>query len=82
MVKFVLKKIFFNHSIYVTVSIQLSPKVAAMQLVTISTFGSAFRAGNCNTIRHIAEFWMVEPEVEFSYPDDDIVLTEKRCENS
>ncbi len=56
---------FFGRSTYLTVSGQLEAEVFAMALSNVYTFGPTFRAENSNTSRHLAEFWMVEPEVAF-----------------
>ena len=56
---------FFGRSTYLTVSGQLEAEIFAMALSSVYTFGPTFRAENSNTSRHLAEFWMVEPEVAF-----------------
>ena len=56
---------FFGRSTYLTVSGQLEAEIFAMALSNVYTFGPTFRAENSNTSRHLAEFWMVEPEVAF-----------------
>ncbi|WP_103328057.1 asparagine--tRNA ligase [Bacteroidetes bacterium endosymbiont of Geopemphigus sp.] len=56
---------FFGRSTHLTVSGQLEGESAAMALGKIYTFGPTFRAENSNTSRHLAEFWMIEPEVAF-----------------
>ena len=56
---------FFGRSTFLTVSGQLEAEVFAMALSNVYTFGPTFRAENSNTSRHLAEFWMVEPEVAF-----------------
>lgn len=70
------RKDFFNQSTNLTVSGQLAAEAAAMGLGAVYTFGPAFRAENSNTSRHLAEFWMVEPEVAFNNLDDTIALAE------
>lgn len=67
---------FFHKSTNLTVSGQLAAEAAAMGLGAVYTFGPAFRAENSNTTRHLAEFWMVEPEVAFNNLDDNIALAE------
>ena len=56
---------FFGRPTFLTVSGQLEAEVFAMALSNVYTFGPTFRAENSNTSRHLAEFWMVEPEVAF-----------------
>ena len=56
---------FFGRSSNLTVSGQLEAELAAMALTKVYTFGPTFRAENSNTTRHLAEFWMIEPEVAF-----------------
>ena len=56
---------FFGRSTFLTVSGQLEAEIFAMALSNVYTFGPTFRAENSNTSRHLAEFWMVEPEVAF-----------------
>ena len=56
---------FFGRPTYLTVSGQLEAEIFAMALSNVYTFGPTFRAENSNTSRHLAEFWMVEPEVAF-----------------
>ncbi len=58
-------KDFFGHETNLTVSGQLEGETAAMALGEIYTFGPTFRAENSNTSRHLAEFWMIEPEMAF-----------------
>ena len=60
-----LQEDFFGKSAYLTVSGQLEAEVFAQALSDVYTFGPTFRAENSNTSRHLAEFWMVEPEVAF-----------------
>ena len=57
---------FFGRQASLTVSGQLEGELAAMALGAIYTFGPTFRAENSNTPRHLAEFWMIEPEVAFN----------------
>lgn len=56
---------FFGRPSYLTVSGQLEAEVMAMSFKNVYTFGPTFRAENSNTSRHLAEFWMVEPEMAF-----------------
>ena len=56
---------FFGKKTHLTVSGQLEGELGATSLGAIYTFGPTFRAENSNTPRHLAEFWMVEPEVAF-----------------
>ena len=59
-------KDFFGKPTYLTVSGQLEGEIAALALSDIYTFGPTFRAENSNTSRHLAEFWMIEPEMAFA----------------
>jgi len=59
------KEDFFGREAYLTVSGQLNVETYAMALSKVYTFGPTFRAENSNTARHLAEFWMVEPEIAF-----------------
>lgn len=67
---------FFGKKTSLTVSGQLNGETAAMGLGRIYTFGPTFRAENSNTTRHLAEFWMIEPEVAFNNLEDNIDLAE------
>ncbi|MDR1555751.1 MAG: asparagine--tRNA ligase [Tannerellaceae bacterium] len=67
---------FFGRQAGLTVSGQLEGELAAMALGAIYTFGPTFRAENSNTPRHLAEFWMVEPEVAFNEIEDNMQLAE------
>jgi asparaginyl-tRNA synthetase len=67
---------FFGRSAHLTVSGQLEAELAAMALGEVYTFGPTFRAENSNTTRHLAEFWMIEPEVAFNNLDDNMDLAE------
>ncbi len=69
-------KDFFGRSANLTVSGQLEAELAAMALSKVYTFGPTFRAENSNTSRHLAEFWMIEPEVAFADINDDMDLAE------
>lgn len=67
---------FFGKKTNLTVSGQLNVETAMMGLGRVYTFGPTFRAENSNTTRHLAEFWMVEPEVAFNNLEDNIDLAE------
>ena len=68
---------FFGEKTFLTVSGQLEGEIFAMALSDIYTFGPTFRAENSNTSRHLAEFWMVEPEMAFYDLDDNMDLAEE-----
>lgn len=68
---------FFAKPVNLTVSGQLEGELAAMGLGSIYTFGPTFRAENSNTSRHLAEFWMIEPEVAFNDLTDNMDLAEE-----
>ncbi|MFA7357896.1 MAG: asparagine--tRNA ligase [Bacteroidales bacterium] len=68
---------FFGRQTSLTVSGQLEAELAAMALGAVYTFGPTFRAENSNTPRHLAEFWMVEPEVAFNEIQDNMDLAER-----
>ena len=70
-------KDFFGKHCSLTVSGQLEGELAAMALSEVYTFGPTFRAENSNTPRHLAEFWMIEPEVAFFELSDNMELAEK-----
>ncbi|MGB3949163.1 MAG: asparagine--tRNA ligase [Bacteroidia bacterium] len=70
------KQDFFGKSTNLTVSGQLEAELGAMALGEVYTFGPTFRAENSNTTRHLAEFWMIEPEVAFNDLDDNAKLAE------
>jgi asparaginyl-tRNA synthetase len=69
-------KDFFGRATYLTVSGQLEAEVFACALGKVYTFGPTFRAENSNTTRHLAEFWMVEPEMAFFDLHDNMDLAE------
>ena len=71
------KEDFFGKSTNLTVSGQLEAEMAAMALGEVYTFGPTFRAENSNTTRHLAEFWMVEPEMAFYDLEDNMNLAEE-----
>ena len=68
---------FFDRPSYLTVSGQLEAEIYACALGRVYTFGPTFRAENSNTSRHLAEFWMVEPEMAFFDLDDNMDLAER-----
>ena len=68
---------FFGQRTSLTVSGQLEAETYAMALSLVYTFGPTFRAENSNTSRHLAEFWMVEPEMAFYELDDNMALAEE-----
>ena len=67
---------FFGKSTNLTVSGQLEAELGAMAFSEVYTFGPTFRAENSNTTRHLAEFWMIEPEVAFADIEDNMNLAE------
>ncbi|HXS54529.1 MAG TPA: asparagine--tRNA ligase [Hanamia sp.] len=71
------KEDFFGRSTNLTVSGQLEGELAALALGDVYTFGPTFRAENSNTARHLAEFWMIEPEMAFSDLEDNMNLAEE-----
>ncbi|WP_353087760.1 asparagine--tRNA ligase [Flavobacterium sp.] len=70
------KEDFFGRETNLTVSGQLEAETYAMALGQVYTFGPTFRAENSNTSRHLAEFWMIEPEVAFNDLNDNMDLAE------
>ncbi|HVI44557.1 MAG TPA: asparagine--tRNA ligase [Chitinophaga sp.] len=70
------KEDFFGRSTNLTVSGQLEGELGAMAFGDIYTFGPTFRAENSNTTRHLAEFWMIEPEMAFYELEDNMALAE------
>jgi asparaginyl-tRNA synthetase len=67
---------FFGRETFLAVSGQLNVESYCLALSKVYTFGPTFRAENSNTSRHLAEFWMVEPEIAFATLDDDAALAE------
>ncbi|AKU99407.1 Asparaginyl-tRNA synthetase [Labilithrix luteola] len=67
---------FFRKEAYLTVSGQLNVEAYCMAMSKVYTFGPTFRAENSNTTRHLAEFWMIEPEIAFANLSDDAELAE------
>ncbi|GHT79008.1 asparagine--tRNA ligase [Spirochaetia bacterium] len=70
------EKDFFGKKSFLTVSGQLEAETYATALSRVYTFGPTFRAENSNTTRHLAEFWMIEPEIAFAHLEDNMVLAE------
>ncbi len=70
-------KDFFGKRAHLTVSGQLNGEALALALGKVYTFGPTFRAENSNTSRHLAEFWMIEPEVAFADLQDNMILAEE-----
>jgi len=70
------KEDFFGKETNLTVSGQLEGELGALALGQVYTFGPTFRAENSNTARHLAEFWMIEPEMAFYELDDNMNLVE------
>lgn len=68
---------FFGKETFLTVSGQLNVETYCMAMSKVYTFGPTFRAENSNTSRHLAEFWMMEPEMAFADLDDIAVFCEK-----
>ena len=68
---------FFGKEAFLTVSGQLNVESYCLALSKVYTFGPTFRAENSNTSRHLAEFWMVEPEIAFADLSDDATLAER-----
>ncbi|NOR87321.1 MAG: asparagine--tRNA ligase, partial [Bacteroidales bacterium] len=71
------KQDFFARETNLTVSGQLEVETACLAMSKVYTFGPTFRAENSNTTRHLAEFWMIEPEVAFADLEEDMDLAEK-----
>ncbi|MFT3792081.1 MAG: asparagine--tRNA ligase [Rudaea sp.] len=69
-------KDFFGKETYLTVSGQLNVEAYCLSMSKVYTFGPTFRAENSNTARHLAEFWMIEPEIAFADLNDDATLAE------
>ena len=72
---------FFGRESRLTVSGQLQAELAALALGKVYTFGPTFRAENSNTTRHLAEFWMIEPEAAFMDLKGDMDLAEGLCKH-
>jgi asparaginyl-tRNA synthetase len=72
---------FFGREAFLTVSGQLNVECYCLALSKVYTFGPTFRAENSNTSRHLAEFWMVEPEIAFADLDDNADLAESILKN-
>lgn len=71
------RKDFFGKETFLTVSGQLNVEAYCLSLSKVYTFGPTFRAENSNTTRHLAEFWMIEPEIAFADLNDDAHLAEE-----
>jgi asparaginyl-tRNA synthetase len=71
-----MSKDFFGKDAFLTVSGQLNVEAYCLALSKVYTFGPTFRAENSNTTRHLAEFWMIEPEIAFADLNDDASLAE------
>lgn len=71
------KEDFFARQAHLTVSGQLEVETACLAMSKVYTFGPTFRAENSNTTRHLAEFWMIEPEVAFADLEENMDLAEK-----
>lgn len=69
-------KDFFHRPAYLTVSGQLEGEIFATSLGKVYTFGPTFRAENSNTSRHLAEFWMIEPEIAFADLEENMEVAE------
>lgn len=67
---------FFGKETHLTVSGQLQAEIGALSMGKVYTFGPTFRAENSNTSRHLAEFWMIEPEIAFADIENDMDLAE------
>src|SRR5437588_632997 len=73
---------FFGRETFLTVSGQLNVEAYCLALSKVYTFGPTFRAENSNTSRHLAEFWMVEPEIAFAGLSDNASLAELLLKNT
>jgi len=71
------KNDFFSEETFLTVSGQLNVEAYCLAMSKVYTFGPTFRAENSNTSRHLAEFWMIEPEIAFADINDNAVLAEE-----
>jgi asparaginyl-tRNA synthetase len=75
-------KDFFGREAFLTVSGQLNVESYCLALSKVYTFGPTFRAENSNTSRHLAEFWMIEPEIAFADLSDNATLAERLLKSS
>ncbi len=75
-------KDFFGRETFLTVSGQLNVESYCLALSKVYTFGPTFRAENSNTSRHLAEFWMIEPEIAFADLSDNATLAERLLKSS
>ena len=73
---------FFGRDAFLTVSGQLNVEAYCLALSRVYTFGPTFRAENSNTSRHLAEFWMIEPEIAFADLSDNATLAEGLLKSS
>jgi asparaginyl-tRNA synthetase len=73
---------FFGREAFLTVSGQLNVEAYCLALTKVYTFGPTFRAENSNTSRHLAEFWMIEPEIAFADLSDNAALAERKAGRS
>src|SRR5262245_41564640 len=71
------KEHFFGREAFLTVSGQLNVEAYCLAMSKVYTFGPTFRAENSNTSRHLAEFWMIEPEIAFADLSDNATLAER-----
>jgi len=76
------EKDFFGREAFLTVSGQLNVEAYCLALSKVYTFGPTFRAENSNTSRHLAEFWMIEPEIAFAGLADNATLAERLLKSS
>jgi asparaginyl-tRNA synthetase len=67
---------FFGREAFLTGSGQLNVEAYCLTLTKVYTFGPTFRAENSNTSRHLARFWMIEPQIAFADPADNAALAE------
>jgi len=70
-------KDFFSKKSFLTVSGQLNAEIYACALGSVYTFGPTFRAEDSNTARHLAEFWMIEPEIAFADLTENMDIAEQ-----
>src|SRR5690606_6290941 len=68
---------FFGKETFLTVSGQLNVEAFCLSMSKVYTFGPTFRAENSNTTRHLAEFWMIEPEIAFADLAEDARVAEE-----
>jgi len=68
---------FFKKNAFMTVSGQLNAEIYACAMGSVYTFGPTFRAEDSNTARHLAEFWMIEPEIAFADIQENMDIAEQ-----